>query len=262
VPRNFVFDANGSTSNDGLNTYTYDARGRMMLAVSTAGTTSYQVNALGQRIRKTLPTDDRIFVYDRQGKLVAEHRPPGALLTEYVYLGDIPVGIVAAAGLNYVQADHLNTPRLVANSTSTAVWKWDQQEPFGVNTPNENPSSLGAFEFSLRFPGQYADKETNLVYNMARDYDSAIGAYKESDPIGLRGGVNTYSHVNGNPISYTDPLGLDVNVCYYPGGVGHVGAGVNSTATTGLYAQNRGIGALQGICTAGTLLRETTVSTS
>jgi RHS repeat-associated protein len=81
--------------------------------------------------------------------------------------------------------------------------------------PDENPSGLGAFEFPIRFPGQYADKETNLAYNTFRDYDSSSGRYAESDPIGLRGGPNTYSYVGGNPISRIDPLGL----CPCAGGV-------------------------------------------
>jgi RHS repeat-associated protein len=112
------------------------------------------------------------------------------------------------AQVYYIEPDHLNTPRMIANSSGTAVWRWDQQEPFGSTPPNDNPSGAGAFEFPLRFPGQYFDRETNLNYNMARDYDPAIGGYKESDPIGLEGGLNTYAYVRANPLGFTDPEGL------------------------------------------------------
>lgn len=105
-------------------------------------------------------------------------------------------------------ADHLNTPRLIANSDQQTVWKWDNQEPFGVSAPDENPSALGNFAFTLRFPGQYADKETNLVYNYFRDYDPALGRYVESDPVGLEGGVNTYGYVEADPLYTSDPEGL------------------------------------------------------
>ena len=88
------------------------------------------------------------------------------------------------------------------------VWRNDNTEPFGANPPDENPSGLGAFEFPMRFPGQYYDRETNLHYNYYRDYDPSIGGYKESDPIGLHGGNNTYGYVQNNPIDLRDPFGL------------------------------------------------------
>src|SRR5712691_3979652 len=125
----------------------------------------------------------------------------------------------AVAQLYYIHVDHLNTPRLVANAAGTTVWRWDQGEPFGNNPPDENPSGLGAFELPLRLPGQYFDKETNLHYSYFRAcYDSVIGRLCQSDPIGLQGGLNTYSYVGGNPISSTDSLGLIVNVSGLAGG--------------------------------------------
>jgi YD repeat-containing protein len=92
--RSFTFDANGSTLADGVNTYVYDTRGRMVQAVSSLGTTAYQVNALGQRIRKTNSLGDRVFHYDTRGRLIAETDPGGGVKREYLYLGDIPVGVV------------------------------------------------------------------------------------------------------------------------------------------------------------------------
>jgi YD repeat-containing protein len=91
--RNFTFDNNGSTTADGNNTYGYDTRGRMVQAVSSLGTTTYQVNALGQRIRKTNSLGDTIFHYDAGGRLIAETGPTGTLKREFIYLGDIPVGV-------------------------------------------------------------------------------------------------------------------------------------------------------------------------
>jgi RHS repeat-associated protein len=114
------------------------------------------------------------------------------------------------AQIYYIQTDHLNTPRLIADSAGATVWRWDQGEPFGNDVPNDNPSGLGAFDFPLRFAGQYFDKETELHYNTMRGYHPRIGRYVESDPIGLAGGVNTYVYVLANPLLHTDVEGLTI----------------------------------------------------
>ena len=71
-----------------------------------------------------------------------------------------------------------------------------------------NPSGLGAFDLPLRLPGQYFDRETNLAQNWNRDYWPDGGRYIQSDPIGLRGGLNTYSYVDADPLRSIDPMGL------------------------------------------------------
>jgi RHS repeat-associated protein len=139
-------------------------------------------------------------------------------------------GAAVAAQLHYIHADHLNTPRVITNQAQQVVWRWDHTEPFGADPANSNPSGLGAFEFNLRLPGQYFDKETNLHYNYFRDYDPGIGRYIQSDPIGLAAGYNTYLYVGGNPVFYVDPTGTIAPAAVI--GIGFVvGAAANVAGT-------------------------------
>jgi RHS repeat-associated protein len=111
----------------------------------------------------------------------------------------------------YLHADHLGTPRVATNEANVVVWRnLPISEPFGMALPEEDPDGDGQPTIiNLRFPGQYFDRETQLHYNYYRDYDPGVGRYVQSDPIGIDGGINTYSYVGGNPVSITDPRGLD-----------------------------------------------------
>ena len=61
---------------------------------------------------------------------------------------------------------------------------------------------------NLMFPGQYEDAEVGSRYNFFRDYEPPLGRYVQSDPIGLKGGMNTYIYTNQRPIISTDFSGL------------------------------------------------------
>lgn len=111
-------------------------------------------------------------------------------------------GNVFADVMYYVHTDHLGTPVVITDSTQKNVWQGNKQ-PFG-----KTDVSVNLIEFNVRFPGQYYDAESGLHYNYFRDYDPSLGRYVQSDPIGLEGGQNTYAYVDGNPVSFIDPLGL------------------------------------------------------
>lgn len=123
----------------------------------------------------------------------------------------ITVNAGVAPVVYFVHSDHLNTPRQVTNEQNVVVWRNQPlAEPFGNSPPEEDPDGDGvSFTMNLRFPGQYYDKETNTNYNYHRDnYFPNFGRYGQSDPLGLQGGINTYSYVEGTPLSAVDPDGL------------------------------------------------------
>ena len=121
----------------------------------------------------------------------------------------VPAPALASQQVYYLHGDHLGTPRVATNAANQVVWRHlPTGEPFGAAAPEEDPDGNGqATVIHLRFPGQYYDRETGLSYNYFRDYDPRTGRYVQSDPVGLDGGINTYSYVGGNPLSKIDPTG-------------------------------------------------------
>jgi RHS repeat-associated protein len=232
--KSYSYDAAGNMTSDGTTTWTFGGNNRP----TSAGTTTFTINALGQRVRKVGGSTTR-FVYDEAGRLWGEYSSSGALVQETVWLDDLPVATLRPNGssvdIYYVHADLLGTPRAVTRPSDNAiVWRWDNTEAFGNAAPNENPSGVGNFTYNLRFPGQYFDAETGKHYNYYRDFDPSIGRYIESDPIGLRGGLNTYAYVDGNPLTLTDELGLyDSRMRGAPGNDPYPGCAGNDPACRG-----------------------------
>jgi RHS repeat-associated protein len=78
----------------------------------------------------------------------------------------------------------------------------------------------------------YAGREpdaTGLIYYRARYYDPTLGRFTQRDPAGFADGLNPYAYVGNNPVSFTDPLGLNKvapiassNVSAYQGSPGAV----------------------------------------
>ena len=179
------------------------------------------------------------YVYDAAGLLLGEYDGYSeALLREYVWLQGMPVAVVDGPAVNptvtYLHTDHIDTPRVAIDRQGRQRWSW-VAEPFGNSAPVANPVGAGEFVLNLRMPGQYFDTLVGLSYNWHRDYDASVGRYTQSDPIGLAGGINTYSYAFNQPTKYADLDGLNpaaAGLCLIPG-VGWAGCAAAGAAAVG-----------------------------
>ena len=203
-----TYDANGNILTASGKTYTYNAANRMATSNDGTITTNYLINFMGQRTQKANSNETTWFIYDENDNVIAEYDVSGNLQNEYIYLNDKPIALLRNSNLYYIYTDHLNTPRAITDTANNMQWVWENKEAFGNNAPTE---IISGFKFNLRFPGQYFDNETNLNYNIHRDYNPVWGRYTTSDPLGLAAGINTYGYVGGNSLGVFDKLGLSQN---------------------------------------------------
>lgn len=224
-----TYDAAGNTLSDGQRTYTYNVRGRLLTAQSGSNPAiQFNYNALGQRVAlwNYATNSGTVWAFDEAGHPIGEYAyPSGTAVQELVWLGSVPVAVAGSIpyscasppcsnySVGFIWTDQNDTPRAITNTSGVKVWQWETA-PFGESSANSNPSGLGAFSFSHRFPGQYLDVSVALHQNGARTYDPSIGRYVQSDPIGLLGGTNTYVYAEGNPLRNADPSGLLLSGLY------------------------------------------------
>jgi RHS repeat-associated protein len=215
--RHYDYDAFGNlirerrgTAHKLVTEYRYDCQHRLIGLTRPDGkTASYQYDAFGRRIRKTV--DDVTTEFFWQGDhLVAESSPNE--YRSYVYEPGTfrPLAMLDGKGPKkacpfYYQLDHLGTPLELTDYSGEIVWS-AQYDAYGKVAA----LTLAADDYldqPLRFQGQYFDAESGLHYNRHRYYDPRLGRYLTPDPVKLAGGINQYQYTP-NPTGWVDPLGL------------------------------------------------------
>ena len=200
-----TYDLNGNLLSDGTSGYTWDARNRLT-GITGPITATFQYDATGRRTRKTINGLTTDFVHDGINP-VTESSPGG---TGFLVTGqgvDDYILRVGPVSTSMFLTDALGS--LVATTDAAGVVQSEvTYEPFGA-TEISSPAP------AYRFTGREHDEPMYLYYYRARYYHIDLQRFTSEDPIGFTGeDVNLYAYVANDPIRYSDPLGLRVDLTY------------------------------------------------
>jgi RHS repeat-associated protein len=247
-----TYDVNGNltsiTDAAGTDTFAWDARNRLTGIIGPGLAASFAYDALGRRTRKTINGSTTEYLYDGLD-LAQELTNTGSAS----YLSSLTIDEpLARNDAEFYLADALGSVLALTDRTGAVRTRYSY-EPFG-DTGVEGAASANSFQFTSR----ENDGVTGLHAYRFRYYSPTLHSFLSEDPIGALGGLNLYRYVLNNPISFTDPLGLDVTVTLYPGATifGHVGVGVNSSGTVGHYPLDNSVAMLIGEDVPGIVARD------
>jgi RHS repeat-associated protein len=121
---------------------------------------------------------------------------------------------IARIALNQGATPQVKTYLTDARGSVITTAKADQSlevgyafSPYGQTQKVGVENQLAGSENSSQYTGRENDNN-GLYFYRARYYDPILKRFISEDPIGLAGGWNVYSYVDGDPISFVDPLGL------------------------------------------------------
>jgi RHS repeat-associated protein len=229
-----TYDASGLPTTIGQRAFDWDAHGRLLqVREGKQAVANYTYSHRGERIAKAASAQTH-YLYDDASQLQAELDASGAITRQYVYAADLPIAVIDGPAplhqdanawlqawrdvqhllrswigkedtITWLHTNHLGAPEAATDARGQLLWQ-------ATYAPSGRAKTTGSFALNLRLPGQYADTETGLHYNLNRCYDPERGQYLSPDPFanapGYPDGPNPYAYVRYNPLRYVDPLGL------------------------------------------------------
>ena len=216
----YSYDLNGNLETDGVTTFVWNAR-QQLTGISGAG---FGYDGVGRRRSKSIAGTATNFLYDDFN-----------IVQEQSSVGTPTANLLTGLGIDetFTRTDSTGTSALLVDGANSILEMADGSgilqthytfDPFGLTTVAGAASAN-----ALQFTGRENDG-SGLYFYRARYYSPSLQQFVSEDPLGfdpgkvLFGGVdlNIYGYVGNNPLTRTDPLGLDWvnNVVDYSAGLG------------------------------------------
>lgn len=205
----------------GSTTYGYDANGNLTSESQGEQTTYYDYNYENQLIKVRTSSRTINYTYDAFGLRNSRSDSSGAI--RYLWDGDqvaIEEDSSYQTQAKYVWGDALDEAIRMDRGSNSYYYAQDAilsvsdlLDKNGSRVEHYIYSAFGeplvqsALHNPWLFTGLHYDFSAGLQYNRARYYSPALGRFTMPDPINVTGGINLYSYVANNSISYVDPYG-------------------------------------------------------
>ena len=200
----WTYDAVGNVTNDGRNTYAYDAENRV-ISINN-GATTYTYGAGSSRLTKTTGGTTTRYYFG-----VAEKT--NSSWTK-IQVG-IPGGTVEwdNGTILFKSNDQLGTPRIITNASGALIGQTDLF-PYG-----EVWSETGT-QTKYKFSGKERDAESGNDYFGERYLNNTAGRFLTVDPVihlNDPQSFNAYVYTRNDPVNLIDPDGADPGLAFEDG---------------------------------------------
>src|SRR5579863_5452082 len=209
------YDSDGNLTNDTFHTYQWDANGRPTQISQSSGQSNQTYDAQGNMVEQSFTNPPWIgqYLYDEHGYEYGFSHPTSV---GWIYIplpgGGNAVYTNGTPANYYVHADWLGSGRLSSTQTQPTTVSSDMAfAPFG-----ERYATTGN-AYDAVFGGMKELMTADMFDASFREYHPTQGRWISPDPSGL-GAVditnpqtwNRYAYVANNPLSFIDPLGLNM----------------------------------------------------
>lgn len=223
----YAYDAAGNMIQDPEHTYKYDAEGNLV-EVDNGAMATYTYDALNRRVRIDEGVNSEGFVYNLAGQRVSVWDLGTEMQIQgEKYWGNQPIEIDGNAQATFPHEDWLGTIRAVTSYTGSVESQYTNL-PFGDGS-GATGSGSNPWQFASLDKDYYSGADSGADHAQFREYGDAEGRWMSPDPyVGSYDftnpqSFNRYSYVLNDPLSLTDPPGLDWTYDCGPNCVGVVG---------------------------------------